>query len=58
MISVVVPIYNSEDTITDCIKSILQQSFRDFEIILVDDGCTDRSGLLCDVFISFLISSK
>ena len=50
MISVVVPIYNSEDTITDCIKSILQQSFRDFEIILVDDGCTDRSGLLCDVF--------
>lgn len=50
MISVVVPIYNSEDTITDCIKSILQQSFSDFEIILVDDGCTDRSGLLCDVF--------
>lgn len=50
MISVVVPIYNSEDTITDCIKSILLQSFRDFEIILVDDGCTDRSGLLCDVF--------
>lgn len=50
MISVIVPIYNSEKTITNCIESILQQSFRDFELILVDDGCTDRSGSICDGF--------
>lgn len=40
--------YNSEKYLDKCIESILTQSFEDFELILVDDGSTDSSGLLCD----------
>ena len=50
MVSVIVPIYNSEDTIKGCISSIVEQSFDDIEIILVDDGSTDQSGKICDDF--------
>ena len=52
MVSVIVPIYNSEDTIKGCISSIVEQSFDDIEIILVDDGSTDQSGRICDDFAS------
>ena len=47
-ISVVIPVYNSEDTISACIESILQQSFTEFELIIVDDGSIDKSGIICD----------
>ena len=47
-ISVLVPVYNVEKTLDRCIQSILNQTFKDFEIILVDDGSTDGSGKLCD----------
>ena len=47
-ISVIVPVYNVEKTLDRCVKSILSQTFQDFEIILIDDGSTDQSGLLCD----------
>lgn len=50
MISVIVPVYNSERYIKNCLESILCQTYRDLEIILVDDGSTDRSGLICDEF--------
>lgn len=50
MISIIVPVYNVEEYIDDCISSILAQSWRDFELILVDDGSTDRSGSLCDSY--------
>lgn len=43
MISVIVPNYNSEVFLDDCIKSILCQSYRDFELLIVDDGSTDKS---------------
>lgn len=49
-VSVVVPIYNSIDTIATCIASIQQQQLTDIEIILVDDGSTDGSGRICDEF--------
>lgn len=49
-ISVIVPVYNSEIYLEGCIKSILEQSFVDFELILVDDGSTDSSALICDNF--------
>lgn len=42
-ISVVVPVYGVEKYIEDCIRSVLAQTFRDFEILLVDDGCLDQS---------------
>ena len=46
MISIIVPIYNVENYLKQCINSILEQTYSDFEIILVDDGSTDKSGLL------------
>lgn len=50
LISVVVPIYNVEKYLSICIKSILSQSYRNIEVILVDDGSTDSSGYICDSF--------
>lgn len=47
-ISVIVPIYNTEPSLRRCVGSILAQTLSDIEIILVDDGSTDGSGLLCD----------
>ena len=50
MLSVIVPVYNTEKYLGDCIDSILAQSYDDFEIILVDDGSTDKSGTICDEY--------
>ena len=50
MISVIVPIYNVEEYLDDCINSLLNQTYRDLEIVLVDDGSTDRSGIICDFY--------
>lgn len=49
-ISVVVPIYNQEKYLGKCIQSVLSQSFRDFEVILVNDGSTDRSLEICQKY--------
>ncbi|RYJ37834.1 Glycosyltransferase, group 2 family protein [Flavobacterium anhuiense] len=46
--SIIIPVYNAERYIEDCLNSILNQSFQDFEIILVNDGSTDSSGKICD----------
>lgn len=50
MISIIVPVYNAEKTLDRCVKSIIKQSYKDVEIILVDDGSTDKSPELCDNF--------
>ena len=50
--SVIVPIYNRQNSILKCIQSILNQSFIDFELILVDDGSTDQSENICKQFIT------
>ncbi|MCD8232305.1 MAG: glycosyltransferase [Clostridiales bacterium] len=47
MISVIVPVYNIEKHISQCIDSLLTQTMRDLEILLIDDGSTDRSGEIC-----------
>ena len=47
-ISVIVPIYRIEDYLPKCIDSLLQQSFKDFELILVDDGSPDNCPKICD----------
>ena len=46
-VSIIVPIYNSEKNIKSCVDSILNQSFEDFELILVNDGSKDKSGEIC-----------
>lgn len=50
LLSVVVPVYNVEKYLHQCIKSILNQTFDNFEVILVDDGSKDASGQFCDDF--------
>lgn len=50
MISVVIPVYNVEKYLAQCVDSVLDQTFQDFEIILVDDGATDSSGAMCDEY--------
>lgn len=47
-LSVIVPVYNVASYLEECVTSILSQTFRDFELILIDDGSTDGSGSLCD----------
>jgi glycosyltransferase involved in cell wall biosynthesis len=48
IISIIVPVYNVEKYINRCIDSILNQTFYNFELILIDDGSTDKSGKICD----------
>jgi len=50
LISVVIPVYNSETTLERCVNSICAQTWENIEIILVDDGSTDKSGYLCDKY--------
>lgn len=49
-ISVIMPVYNTGEILKDTIQSVLHQTFRNFELILVDDGSTDGSGEVCDSF--------
>ena len=48
LISIIVPLYNKKALIQRCIDSLLQQSYKKIEVIIVDDGSTDGSGYLCD----------
>ena len=50
MISIIVPVYNVEIFLSNCLKSISQQTFMDYEVILVNDGSTDGSGNICDEY--------
>ena len=50
MISIIVTVYNIENYISKCIDSIRSQTFSDIEIVLVDDGSTDKSGKICDFY--------
>lgn len=50
LVSIIVPIYNVENYIEQCVESILVQSHKEFELILVDDGSTDGSSVLCDEY--------
>ncbi len=49
-ISVIVPIYNTEKYLSECLESIVNQSYKNLEIILIDDGSTDKSPFICDEY--------
>lgn len=50
IISIIIPVYNVEQYFETCMNSILKQTYRDIEVILVDDGATDSSGKMCDYY--------
>lgn len=52
MISIIVPIYNAESHLEKCIQSVINQSISNFELILVDDGSTDKSKIICQRFLN------
>lgn len=53
MISVIVPVYNASNYLRKCVNSILNQTFKQFELILIDDGSTDNSGKICDEYLLY-----
>ena len=50
LISIIVPVYKVEEYLDDCVQSILSQSYKNIEIILVDDGSPDKCPQLCDEY--------
>ena len=53
LISVIVPVYNVEQYLRQCIESILKQSYREIEVLLINDGSTDSSGIICQEFVGY-----
>ena len=49
-ISIIVPVYQAEKYLEKCIESVKRQTFQDWELLLIDDGCTDRSPRICDQY--------
>ena len=49
-ISVIIPVYNAERYLSACLDSVIEQSYKNLDIILIDDGSTDNSGKICDEY--------
>ncbi|MCL2328359.1 MAG: glycosyltransferase family 2 protein [Bacteroidetes bacterium] len=52
IVSIIIPVYNAEKYLRDCINSVLAQTFSDFELLLINDGSSDSSGKICDEYAS------
>lgn len=50
IVSIVIPVYNNQNSISECIDSVLTQTYKNIEVILIDDGSTDKSGVICDKY--------
>ena len=50
IISVIIPVYNPGEYLSQCLSSVLNQSFKEIEIICIDDGSSDESGKICDEY--------
>lgn len=57
-ISIIIPVYNSAATIEHCVASIFKQDFYDFEVLLIDDGSTDQSGMICEGIVQEYTKKK
>ena len=55
LVSVVVPVYNAEKYIYNCVESIMRQVYKNLEIILIDDGSKDNSALICVILLFLAI---
>ncbi len=49
-VSVIIPVYNVEEFLRECLDSVINQTYKNLEIILIDDGSTDGSGVICDEY--------
>ena len=49
-ISIIVPVYNAENGLNVCLDSLKGQTYKNFEVILINDGSTDKSGDICDIY--------
>ena len=50
LISVIIPVYNSEKYLRACLDSVINQTYKHLDIILINDGSTDQSGYICDEY--------
>lgn len=50
LLSIIIPIYNAEKYLSDCLESVINQNYKNIEILLIDDGSTDCSGIICDKY--------
>ena len=48
--SIIIPVYNTEKYLEKCISSVINQKYKNFEVILIDDGSKDNSGAICDEY--------
>ena len=51
-VSIIVPVYNNEKFLDQCIQSVLTQTYTNWELLLIDDGSTDSSGTICDKYVA------
>lgn len=50
LVSIIIPVYNVEEYLDKCLESIINQTYKNIEVILIDDGSTDKSGEICDIY--------
>lgn len=53
VISVIIPVYNAEQYLVNCLDSLLSQTLKDFEVLLINDGSSDKSGKICDKYAEY-----
>lgn len=51
-VSIIIPVYNVEKYIEECLESVIRQTYKNVEVILIDDGSTDKSGKICDIYMN------